>query len=77
MELHIETKEDIVNVIYAQILIEGNLPSILLSPNQYESGQGAADDHPDGVVAVVSDVGVAAGIYRDRPWVVQSGGGSA
>jgi len=37
--------------------------------------QGAADDHPDGVVAVVGDVGVAAGVDRDRPRVVQPGQG--
>ena len=36
--------------------------------------QGAADDHADGVVAVVGDVGVAAGVDRDRARVVQSGG---
>ena len=37
--------------------------------------QRPADDHPDDVVAVVRDVGVAAGVDRDRPRVVQPGGG--
>lgn len=36
--------------------------------------QRAADDHADYVVAVVGDVGVAAGVDRDRPRVVQPGG---